>query len=281
MSSPHSSSMKSFIDQKEWRASMVLNRDNIKALQIIQKGTDKGYRDASYDLAVGTIITSQGDQPDFLWLQPQAIVRVISQETIKVPLDIVGFVTVKTSLCDEGILPLNIGIIDPGYQGLISTTLLNFGKRDFLIEPGKTFLRVTFHQFTQPKEVSPIVIDEKTYKISKIQQAQNFSNSFLNITGIEQKIIGAKGEVKRWLTVAAIIAGIVLAFFPFLVTLGVDYTSRTGWTKDQFKTEILKDVKEDREGTLEKKIQELENKLDELRNRVPEKPLNPLIKGKE
>ena len=59
-------------------------------------------------------------------MPPQGIVQVVSSERVKVPSTITGLATVKTSLCNEGLLALNIGIIDPGYEGAISSFLLNF-----------------------------------------------------------------------------------------------------------------------------------------------------------
>ena len=130
---------------------MLLNRDQIQAMGLVQNPTAKSYRPASYDLQVGKIIDKSGKVVDSIEIPPQGMVRVISRERVKLPVDVIGNATVRTGLCDDGILAINIGIIDPGYEGLISSTLINFGRTEFPIKDGEVFLRLTFHQITPCK----------------------------------------------------------------------------------------------------------------------------------
>ncbi|MFP5262371.1 MAG: dCTP deaminase domain-containing protein [Blastocatellia bacterium] len=266
-------------DKRERRPSMVLNGNDIESRRIIERDSNTGYRAASYDLTVGRIISSDGEEIPSLWLKPQSIVRVISHERLKVPKNVVGFATVKTSLCDEGILPLNIGIVDPGYEGPISTTLLNFGTREYLIRPGRTFLRVSFHEYHQPEHIEPIKIADEDYLADKKIRAQNFSDTFLNISTLEQKVAQriesveqivttAKSEVRGWIGRGIIMATLLLTILPFLVTLGVDYTSRTGWTREQFRSEVINQVRQDKERELETQIKDLQNELRELKDSI-------------
>src|ERR1041385_9038537 len=125
---------------------MVLNSRQIIDLGIIPNGEPQNFRAISYDLTVGKIIATNGRKRNSLILKPQGIVEVVSREMVKLPKNVVGYAMVKTSLCNEGILPLNIGIVDPGYEGPLSATLLNFGKKPFPLSRGKIFLRLTFHE---------------------------------------------------------------------------------------------------------------------------------------
>ena len=75
------------------------------------------------------------------------MVEVISIETIKVPQNVAGYASVKTGLSRQGLLALNTGILDPGYEGPLSATVVNFGKSDSLLNHGDTFLRLTFHEY--------------------------------------------------------------------------------------------------------------------------------------
>jgi deoxycytidine triphosphate deaminase len=99
----------------------MLSRDDIKKFAIIRDGNDQGYRAASYDVRIGTILASRdGDsvrETGCYVLQPQGMVEVISSETVKVPPNIAGYASVKTDLSRQGLLALNTGILDPGYEG--------------------------------------------------------------------------------------------------------------------------------------------------------------------
>jgi dUTPase len=97
-------------------------------------------------------------------LAPQGIAAVVSREVVKLPPDICAYVSVKTSLCREGILAINIGVIDPGWEGPISSLLLNFGKDSYQLRSNQAFLRLTFHTITAPENVKSTVKDRTSYE---------------------------------------------------------------------------------------------------------------------
>src|ERR1700722_15541246 len=105
---------------------LMLNRDEIKKLGLITDSDEQSFRAASYDLRIGTILAVRDGAPIHVTscyvLPPQGMVEVISWETIKVPPDIAGYASVKTSLSRDGLLALNTGILDPGYEGPLSAT---------------------------------------------------------------------------------------------------------------------------------------------------------------
>ena len=99
----------------------MLNSDEIKARGLIPEGFHQEcLRNAGYDLRIGTLISRDEKntskcQKDVVDLAPQGIAAAISKEIIKLPLDVCAYVSVKTSLCRDGVLAINIGIIDPGW----------------------------------------------------------------------------------------------------------------------------------------------------------------------
>jgi deoxycytidine triphosphate deaminase len=130
---------------RDSRSAGILTDQEIRDLGLVVGGIDANYMSASYDLRVGRLIDPDGKVSTSYLLPAQGIVEAISQETVKLPNCISGFAMVKTRLCQEGILALSIGIIDPRFEGRISSFLINFGKRDKLIQHGDVFLRTTFH----------------------------------------------------------------------------------------------------------------------------------------
>src|SRR6267143_781828 len=95
---------------------------------VVTNRADSSFRAASYDVRVGKFIAPRGATVESYALPAQGIIDVISCERVCIPHDLAGFAMVKTSLCNEGILALNIGVLDPGWDGPISSFLVNFGK---------------------------------------------------------------------------------------------------------------------------------------------------------
>jgi deoxycytidine triphosphate deaminase len=143
---------------------MLLTKEQIRSQITIDDAAESSYRSISYDVRVGKVVGyKKGEvktQKDWV-LRPQGIVEVISKEKITLPANVVGIAMVRTRLCNEGILPLNIGIVDPKYSGHVSATLLNFSKVDYPLAAGEVFLRLTFH------ECSPIV--EKDASLAEVE----------------------------------------------------------------------------------------------------------------
>lgn len=133
---------------------MILSDKEIKEEKLILDEDESNYRATSYDVSIGKIITTEGKVEEEFIIKPQGIVEVISKERVKLPKYITGYAMVKTSLCNEGILPLNIGIIDPGWEGPLSATLLNFSKKEFRLGKGKIFYGLPFMLVMRPKKLS-------------------------------------------------------------------------------------------------------------------------------
>lgn len=118
---------------------MLLSGEAINQKHLVNHDLADGYRGASYDLHVGKIVDPEGHEQQTYVLPAQGIVEVVSRETVSVPKNVAGFAMVKTGLCNEGILAINIGIIDPLYANLVSSFLINFGKNPYPLAVGQVF----------------------------------------------------------------------------------------------------------------------------------------------
>jgi deoxycytidine triphosphate deaminase len=107
---------------------MVLNHEEIKQKGIIDSPVEKEFGDGSYNLTVEKVVDMNNVVGDSFTLKPQGMAYVVFKEKLNVPPDVIGFTHVKTTLTKLRIMATNIGIIDPNYNGYISTLLINFGK---------------------------------------------------------------------------------------------------------------------------------------------------------
>ncbi len=205
----------------------MLNSNEIQTRSLVEDAEPSAYRRAGYDSTVGAIVDSNGQEHESFILKPGGVVEVVSAERIHLPDDVCGYAFVKTSLCDEGVLALNIGIIDPGYRGPLSTTLVNFGSQGHLVSPGDPFLRLSFHEFV-PHEASGSRGDEITnreYLQKKRDKAiKNFGDLFLNVESVADAAAeSVLGRYRKFLLWWAPVAGLFIAFLSYLAVFLANY----------------------------------------------------------
>lgn len=109
-------------------------------------------RPASYDLSVQAVFAQGAKMDEPAVIMPQQIVIIVSKETIHVPAGCVGYAMPKTSLCNRGIHVFNTGLVDPGYNGRLSTIAINFSRTPIQLAKGQEFLRFVLHELQGPKQ---------------------------------------------------------------------------------------------------------------------------------
>jgi hypothetical protein len=167
------------------------------------------------------------------------MVQVISREVFRLPASVTGHVTYKTALTKEGIWALTVGIVDPGWSGPVSTTLLNFSSVNKLIDRGDTFLRVTlFEHAPVDPDMLPRPISEGDYaKGVQSLAAARFPPTFLNTDEISAKagdfVMGRiRNESLIWLGAAVAIFTIVQLVFALAPSV-YETLSGTGYETTQ------------------------------------------------
>lgn len=213
---------------------MFLNHEEIKEKQLLSNTREDAYKNASYDLTISMFVdmdgkTIEGKDASFV-LRPQSMVYVIFAEEVKVPADLIGFAHVKTSLTSRGILATNIGIIDSGYEGKISTLLINFGKQDCNLSIGESALRLTFAELRIPEE--PKKRDKsKDYLRSVKKKTESLDEKFLNLGSVEEQV---KKSIKSSILTYGIIVtltGLLLNVFSSIWVNMRNYSDAKGYVE--------------------------------------------------
>ena len=173
---------------------MFLNYEEIVSREdLIGSPISTQFSNASYNLTVKYIIDMDGKKVEGHYrLKPQGMVYVVFNERIKMPPDLMAFAHVKTTLTKRGIMATNIGIIDPNYEGLISTLLINFGRVEFPLTQNDAALRITFAEIKPPSEPLPVNgsgLKEDTYVENIKKDIVNLDEKFLNLNKIETDVI--------------------------------------------------------------------------------------------
>jgi deoxycytidine triphosphate deaminase len=254
----------------------LLSGEEIKKEGLVVGAREAGYRASTYDLSIGEIIPGgrkpAGLQPGEQYLLPPGgTIRVVANESLRLPSNVTGHALPRNTLCTKGVLAINIGIVDPGFDGPISSTLINFGDTEFPVRPGETFLRVSFHRcLASPHaEKSQHWKREEYVKEARSQVREYLAPTFLNIeetaTKAAEKAFGSFREsLFLWATLAAVILALITVFAPLgasLVDRGL--SDRRGWEEKTSKEieQRVSDKYADQLKALTEQLKQLQNDI--------------------
>lgn len=172
---------------------------------LVTGGSRANLKHSTFDLTVGEIVpigkdrvkVRQEDPSKFktYHLEPREMVWILSKEEFDLPSDVTGLATLRTTFTKDGILALNVGVIDPFFRGPISTALINFSDRPRRIDVGDKFFRVLFfkHDDVTAFHDRSEEIERNSYikTLEKVSYS-DFSNSFLNIPAFDDKFYQEK-----------------------------------------------------------------------------------------
>ncbi len=83
-------------------------------------------------------------------LHPGMLALVPTLEWIKLPADLQGIVTARSSWAREGLSIATASLIHPGYTGVITLELANLGQIPLGLYPGLRIAQIAFHTLTEP-----------------------------------------------------------------------------------------------------------------------------------
>jgi len=160
-------------------------------------------------------------------LPPQGMAIVVFKEKLKLDKNIIGFANVKTTLTQKGIMATNIGIIDPGYEGFLSTLLINFGSSSYTLHEKESYLRLTFSKIAPDYDFKESkAITEEEYIKKRQSDTDNLSEKFLNLSTVNE-------EVFKRVMKSLIGLGIIFSASSFAV--GMYFQTKNASEKDQDK----------------------------------------------
>jgi dUTPase len=198
------------------------------ATGIIGTPNQSNTQSASYDLSADRVIIDGQTKNLPFSLPPQHMCVIVSKEHVKIPPDFVGYALPKTRLCQRGLLTLNTGILDPTYDGLISTVAINFRREPVEIRPNDAFLRIVIHELKPFTAAGGSVTsiknlpDEKYIK-AREEESAAYPATFLDIPSSLESVSGnirdrIFSQLGINLTIAVAIIGVVFTIVNVFIT---------------------------------------------------------------
>lgn len=170
---------------------MLLVEEQITDANLISPKNQVQLRNSTCDLTIGNIfptgvqLKGAGEAKSVFWLKPNHMVFVVSQQRVTLPTNVTGLASLVTTLTKKGILCLNTGIIDPGYDGHVGATLVNFSNKERPIELNERLFRVLFFQHSELKNCQPVRVEKVDYLSgSKQKSSDEFDQTFLDVFGL-------------------------------------------------------------------------------------------------
>lgn len=248
----------------------LLSGEEIKSLNLVENSSDDNlYRASTYDLSIGEIIPAGSESVGTEFKLPSGgTVRVVSKELLKLPNDITGHALLKNELCRKGVLAINIGVIDPGFEGPLSSILINFGREDFVVRQGAPFLRISFHRCpVSPKAAKSEKYNREKY-ISHVRDevAAYMAPTFLNMEATagkaaEKAFVSFKEGLVVWATLFAVVLGGLAIFAP----LGASYVDKYVTARDQRETELEQKIEKNVEERYEDRLKVLSDQIEQMK----------------
>ena len=247
----------------------MLARAQIKADGFVFASHPDSFRPSTYDLRIDCVIDSKGTiHYDSYILKPQEVAWVVSKEILKLPKNVTATAHIKTGLCNDGILALNTGVVDPGWDGPLSTPLLNFGKASHVLRSGDQFLRLLFHSHAEEEKAEPFTVSRPKYVADKQDKAVRFfGEKFLDANAILKEALN--DNIFKYAGVIGVGSGLFVAIVAAVLTLGAILINSNAFYGPGYYSSYFgkaADVgNEQRE--LKKRIEELEAVVKELSQR--------------
>lgn len=234
----------------------MLNKNEITGELIVKNQHVNGLRDTTYDATVGTIIKRGKDVGSSYTLKPRGVVWVVSREEFHLPLYITALATVRTTWAHKGVFALNVGVVDPGWQGPVATALVNFSTDDFEVKVGEGFMRLVFTKHTAAVPSTPPQPIPLAQYITEIKaKSIIFADSFLNMNALVEEVskeIFKLGKIARYFAVAGLIATFLSIFAPIAYSAWMDgVANRVAFGKLEHRIELIEEAEKKRNVAIE------------------------------
>lgn len=196
---------------------MLIVGDDIIKKKFLKGADAKNIQDSSYYLTIGAVVPPDGCETGFdvdnptqnFVLEPGAIATIVSKEVFQIDGDnVTALVTLRSSFTKQGLLALDVGLVDSGYVGPIGSVVINFSKDKVPLYRGDQFFRVIFISHDKVPEgfkfkgSRPKFSPEDYIKSRHSDLVKNFPSTFLNTNLLANNIredleVSVADQIKR------------------------------------------------------------------------------------
>ena len=101
-----------------------------------------------------------------LLLHPNILTLVPTLEWLKLPMNLMGVVTARSSWAREGLNITTANFINPGYNGIITLELCNLGQIPITIYPGMRIAQIAFYTINAEEKENELIYKKSQFDMS-------------------------------------------------------------------------------------------------------------------
>ncbi|MGI5211949.1 dCTP deaminase [Plantactinospora sp. CA-290183] len=127
-----------------------------------------------------------GDFRDVHAIQPGELVWIRTLEKVSMPHDLCGFWWQTNRLSRQGLMLVNMSMVEPGYRGPLACLFVNFGNKPVTIDPDTVVAKLVFSRLSRSvQERFSENRSEISYDRSIVRAAMGAPVTFLDVGNIE------------------------------------------------------------------------------------------------
>lgn len=180
---------------------MIVTGQNIIGREFLMGADPSKLKGASYYLRIHCIIPAGEDAQTFdhadpissYTLKPGGLAWIISEEVFSISDHrVTALVTLRSNFTKQGMLALDVGLVDANYHGPIGSIVINFSKNDIHLSKGEEFFRVIFFEHGEVEEKFRYPEKEFNHETYINQQLKSlisdFPTSFMQADQMEERL---------------------------------------------------------------------------------------------
>jgi deoxycytidine triphosphate deaminase len=178
-------------------------RDLITNNQMITNAVDANIFACSYQFRPGVIVSTGSDSApesvrdwtastvasDVYRIKPGELIWVRTVERVAMPDDICAFWWQTNRLSRQGLMLVNMSMVEPGYHGPLACLFVNFGREAVPLRPDTVIAKLVFNRMGAPAE-RPLAMDPTTLEYDRdlILAAMNAPVTFLDVGAFDTSL---------------------------------------------------------------------------------------------
>ena len=207
-------------------------KERIPKLGLITDRDGKGAFDeqrvqhCAYELALGRehLVTASGKPTEVtltkggppLVVPPGQFALLMTEEVVEVPLNALGFISIRASTKFKGLINVSGFHVDPGYKGNLKFSVYNAGASKIPLKRGEVIFMLWLADLNQPTKDGYGGAKEKNFHITS-KDHENLDGEVASPSQLLKDIIGLRKEVR---IMQATAGALLLAALPFFFERG-------------------------------------------------------------
>lgn len=154
---------------------------------------DECLQPSCYDLCIGKIFTDKHileEEKDSYILEPGGMITVATKEIVKLPANIAGLILPRCGLSEKGIVLVNAGHVEPGFEGFLMARLINFGKEPYPLRVSMRICSIQFAYLDQSTDTPRLKRDPHDERVQRLfEQASRTGKTIFDLyIGFEKEL---------------------------------------------------------------------------------------------